>query len=480
MPETIKVLYLAAEAEPYVKIGGLGDVAGSLPKALRNLSAQTTGGYTIDVRLVLPLHPVIRETGLKPLGMFGLRRGSSEITVEVFESSLHGMPVYFIKGEPIHASGSIYSADPTIDAEKYTFFSLAAIELPRLINWAPDLLHVNDWHTALALYGALTKRWEEGARPVASVITIHNLTYMGPDASDILASYGVRLAQTDLPDWARYLPLPLGLWASDAIVAVSPSYADEIANPEHGLGLENFFKNRRGSVHGILNGLDVESFDPSDDPALGVPYNAETIDQRKINKGVLQERLGYRREPETPLIAMVSRLDPQKGVDLALNALREIKKSTWQAVILGTGDPQLEAMAAKLQEELPDKVHVEIRYDSGLARQIYSGADLFLMPSRNEPCGLSQMIAMRYGCVPVVRATGGLKDTVKHFETGFVFEEASAYALAEVLQIALRLYHGKTVWRKIQLAGMEQDFSWSKSALQYAQLYRSLTSSKRI
>ncbi|CAG1013132.1 starch synthase [Anaerolineales bacterium] len=474
MSRTINILFLAAEAEPFIKVGGLGDVAGSLPRALRALS---TDELKLDVRLVLPHHPAVKTETLKPLGMFSLPRNGAEIQVEASETSLHGMPVYLIGGEPIRASGSVYSLNADLDAEKYAFFSFAALELTRHINWQPDVIHGNDWHTALSMYGSLTKRWEEGARHVASVITLHNLPFMGPDASVIIESYGLKLAQTDLPDWARVMPLPLGLWASDAIVAVSPTYGREILTPEYGCGLDEFLLSRGESVSGILNGLDTVSFDPAVDAALGANFSVDSLDKRPVNKRLLQERLGLPRDPETPLLAVVSRMDVQKGIDMVFAALKMMKKSKWQAVILGTGDPKLEAAAMKLQETLPDRVKVETRYDAGLARQIYAGSDVFLMPSRYEPCGLSQMIAMRYGCVPVVRAAGGLNDTVTHGVTGFVFEKAHHMSLSAAIKSALKVYVDRNQWREIQRAGMAQDFSWENSAKKYLELYQSLLKS---
>ncbi len=471
MPKTINVLFLAAEAEPFVKVGGLGDVAGSLPRALRALS---NDDIKLDVRLVLPYHPVVKTDNLKPLGMFSMKRGDSEVQVEAFETSLNGMPVYLINGEPIRANGSVYSSDSKLDAEKYTFFSLAALELTRQINWLPDVVHGNDWHTALSLYGSLTKRWEEGARHVASVITLHNLPYMGPDVGAILESYDVKLAQTDLPDWARVMPLPLGLWASDAIVAVSPTYAKEILTPEYGCGLDEFLQTRRETLRGIVNGLDTDSFNPMDDSALGVNFDIELLEKRKANKTFLQERLGLPRESETPLLAIVSRMDVQKGIDLAFTALKNMKKMNWQAVILGTGDPKLEQAAMKLQALYPERLKVETRYDAGLARQIYAGADMLLMPSRYEPCGLSQMIAMRYGCVPVVRAAGGLNDTVRHGVTGFVFEKKHHMSLVAAINSAMKIFSNREKWQAIQRAGMAQDFSWENSAKQYLELYQSI------
>ncbi len=471
MPKTINVLFLAAEAEPFIKVGGLGDVAGSLPRSLRALS---NDDVILDVRLVLPYHPAVKADGLKPLGMFSLSRDGSDVQVETFETTLNGMPVYLINGEPIRANGSVYSLDSKLDAEKYTFFSLAALELPRQINWLPDIIHGNDWHTALSLYGSLAKRWEEGARKVAALITLHNLPFMGPDVSAILESYGVKLAQTDLPDWARVMPLPLGLWASDAIVAVSPTYGKEILTPEYGCGLDDFLQIRRETVHGIVNGLDTDSFNPADDSALGVNYDFDTLEKRAGNKALLQERLGFAKESETPLFAIVSRMDIQKGVDLAFAALKSMKKLNWQAVILGTGDPKLEEAALKLQALFPDRIKVETRYDAGLARQIYAGADMLLMPSRYEPCGLSQMIAMRYGCVPVVRAAGGLNDTVRNNITGFVFEKIHHLSLVGAIKAAMKVFSDPKKWQSIQRSGMAQDFSWENSANRYLEIYQSI------
>lgn len=471
MPQTINVLFLAAEADPFVKVGGLGDVAGVLPRELRALSNED---IKIDVRLVLPYHPVVKAEGLRTLGMFSIPRGESEVSVEAFEANMNGTPVYFIGGEPIRANGSVYSLNARLDAEKYTFFSLAALQLPNIINWAPDIIHANDWHTALSVYGSLTKRWEEGARHVAGLITVHNLPFMGPDISDILESYGVKLAQTDLPEWARVMPMPLGLWASDAIVAVSPTYANEILTPEYGCGLNDFLQLRRETMSGVLNGLDMASYDPMSDSALGVNFDSESLEKRAANKALLQERLGLERDPEIPLLAMVSRMDPQKGVDIALAALKNMRRTKYQAVILGTGTPELEEAAQKLQALHPDRVKVETRFDAGLARQIYAGSDMLLMPSRYEPCGLSQMIAMRYGCVPVVRAAGGLNDTVQNKVTGFVFKNADAKSLGAAMRAAIKVYSDKPAWQSIQRAGMVQNFSWKTSAQKYLELYQTL------
>ena len=476
MSQTINILFLAAEAEPFVKVGGLGDVAGSLPRFVRNLS---NNELKYDVRVALPQHAVIKAEALKPAGIYSIPRGSSEVAVEVFESALDGIPIYFINGEPIRASGSVYSSNNKLDAEKYVFFSLAALELPNQLDWKPDIIHCNDWHTALAAYGNLVKRWEDQKRRIASVVTIHNLPFLGPDVKEILEAYGVPLANTDLPDWARVLPMPLGLWASDAIVAVSPTYAKEILHEEFGSGLQDFFRNRTETLRGILNGLDTASFDPQTDSVISAPFNAETLSLRPKNKSALQERLGLPVNAEVPLLGMVSRMDPQKGVDIALKGLRMMKKQNWQFVLLGAGDPKLEALAKKLQEDMPDRVRVETRYDAKLARQIYAGSDIFLMPSRYEPCGISQMIAMRYGSVPLVRAVGGLHDTVTDAETGFVFVEAKIKSFNDTLRRALSLLPNRSNWENLQKAGMALEYGWQASAQKYGELYEKLVDESR-
>jgi starch synthase len=474
MTKTIKVLFLASEAEPFVKIGGLADVAGSLPLALRALP----GDPRLDVRLALPLHRAIRAnvSNLIPGAEFPILRNGATIPAQVFEGELEGMPVYFIAGGPISEAATVYSSDPTFDREKYTFFSLAALEMTRYLGWQPDILHANDWHTALSLYALRARRSDLFFAPIRSVMTLHNLPYMGGDGSEQLAAYGLSpLEDEALPRWAHTQPLPLGLWAADALVAVSPTYAQEILTPEFGCWLQNFLQSRQAAFSGILNGLDTASWDPLTDPALVANFDALSLDSRCANKTALQERLGLHNDPDLPLLAMVGRIDPQKGVDILLDALRQVVDLPWQMVILGKGDASLEDGARRLEADFPGRVRAVIAYDAPLGRLIYAGADIFLMPSRYEPCGLAQMIAMRYGCVPVVRATGGLKDTVEEGRTGFRFEEATPEALIEAIRRALAVCPEQEKWRKLQRNGMEQDFSWTKSARQYLAVYQSLT-----
>ena len=345
--------------------------------------------------------------------------------MEAFEGMLDGMPVYFLNGDPIRAGGSVYSSNNKLDGEKYTFFSLAALELPRQINWNPDVIHATTgtlrWLRTATSSNAGTKKGR-----IASIVTIHNLPFMGPDVSEILESYGLPLANYRSPDWARVMPMPLGLWASDAIVAVSPTYANEILHEEFGCGLQDFFRNRTDSSTGILNGMDTASFDPQTDPILASQLQRRRFVGAPTEQSRPAGKTGLARAGGCPPAwnghthgrAERHRHCPQ-GFEDARQAEVAIGASGRRAI------RNWKSRRKNLQEELPDRVRVETRYDAKLARQIYAGSDIFLMPSRYEPCGISQMIAMRYGCVPLVRAVGGLHDTVTDSETGFVFVEES-------------------------------------------------------
>lgn len=479
MGATIRVLFLAAEAEPFVKIGGLGDVAGALPRALQELPVTVRGDVQAEVRLVLPFHASIRANAatLHPVADFLIYRRGGSVRAQVYTIERNGLTVYFIAGDVISMSPAVYSANPTVDQEKYTLFSLAAVEMTRYLEWRPHILHANDWHTALALYAVRSRRTTASFGRLKTILTVHNLPYMGGDSRAVLTAYGLTpLDDATMPEWARTYPLPLGLWAADAIVPVSPSYAREILTPAFGCGLETFLQTRASNITGILNGLDYHLWNPETDPALIRNYTADSLDLRPENKLALQQQLDLPTNLRLPLFGMVSRLDQQKGVDLVIEALRKLPDRSWQAVFLGTGDPVLENALRALQEEFPNNVRAILRYDAVLSHRIYAGADLFLMPSRYEPCGLAQMIAMRYGCVPVVHATGGLKDTVQEGKNGFLFTEPSVEALLEAIQRAIAVYTHPTRWRRFQRDGMAQEFSWEKSAAQYFRLYQSLAS----
>ena len=456
-------------------------MAGSLPLALRSLPLEATWGMKLDVRLLLPMHRAIRIESL-PFCMvagFPVNRQGGNLQAQLFETSMAGMPVYFINGDPIARADSVYSPDPARDREKYAFFSLAALEMARSMEWKPDIIHANDWHTALAVYALRTRQAVPAPGHLSSVLTLHNLPYMGGDATDVLEAYGLRPADDDsLPSWARTQALPLGLWAADAVVPVSPTYGREILSPVFGCGLDDFLRSRSDCIFGILNGLDLVAWNPETDDKLAANFSVNTLSRRAANKAALQRRLGLNEESRIPILAMIGRIDPQKGVDITLDTLRQMTEQAWQFVILGSSDPALENAARNLQAEYPERVRAVIGYDSPLSRLIYGGADMFLMPSRYEPCGLAQMIAMHYGCVPVVHATGGLKDTVQVGKTGFLFETANSGSMQEGLLQALSVYADPEQWEPYQRNGMQEDFSWPRFAAQYADIYLSLMDSR--
>jgi starch synthase len=472
MSKPLKVLFLASEADPYMKVGGLGDVAGSLPIALRALP-----GEELDVRLVIPFHKGIQadQLSLQRETVFTLsRQGGVEVPVQVFRTELHGMPVYLISGAPI--SGKPYES-AGVDGEKYIYFSLAALELCKRIDWRPDIVHANDWHTAASLYGVKLRQDDPFWRGVKTVFTVHNLGYMGAEAEDALLAYGLPPLDEPLyPMWACRQPMPIGLWASDSIVAVSPSYAQEIQTPEYGYGLDPFLRSRRKRITGIVNGIDTTLWDPVKDETLAVNFGEQTLALRTGNKAALQTQFNLERDPSVPLMAMVTRMDQQKGVDITLKTLRLITDEPWQVILLGTGNSDLENAARRLEADFPSRVCAALRFDAKLSRQLYGGADMFLMPSRYEPCGLAQMIAMRYGAVPVARATGGLRDTIAESRTGFLFTDASSNVMAAALRRAMQAFQNRAKWQEMQVNAMREDFSWQKSAEQYASLYQKLTS----
>ena len=490
-PSTINILFMASEADPLIKVGGLGDVAGSLPRALRTVgSSSDLLPAQLDVRLVIPFHPGIDRDQYPShqVAEYIVSSVDEDILVKAFALELDGLPVYLIEGAPIEQETGVYSANLEADGYKYVFFSLAALNLARKLDWKPAILHANDWHTSAAIYSlALNRSTDPFFRQTASVLTIHNLPYLGSMTSSALDAFELPPAEnTSLPVWAGHMALPLGLLTADRIVAVSPGYAKEILTPEFGSGLQTFLRAHSKKITGILNGLDTRKWDPSTDLELAVNYSPANLPARSANKSFLQEELGLDDSPHIPLLAMVTRMDPQKGVDLAVDALRLIFQSSStdgtiiQVVFLGTGNPVLEQSVRLLEQDYPDHVRAQITYNDKLSRQIYAGADALLMPSRYEPCGLSQMIAMHYGCVPIARATGGLSDTIhdptsSDQSTGFLFKPATPQALADAIQRALTAYtNDPRDWQAMQIRGMQQDFSWDRSALEYLKQYKIL------
>jgi starch synthase len=498
-PKPLRVLFLASEADPFVKVGGLGDVAGSLPRAIHKLNRpriddagdQTDADQTtVDIRVVLPYHGAAAALSgdLRPVVAFNVPIPDGQIPAVAYDQEMEGVPVYLISGEPIHPDKPVYTGDPIIDGNKYIFFSLAALELARALGWQPHLLHANEWHTAPAIYALSLRADDRFFSNTSTLLGIHNLPYLGSGTGQVLTAYGLPPARAStLPEWAQHLPLPLGLLTADHLVTVSPTYAQEILTPEFGSGLSEFLQERADSISGILNGIDIDQWNPQTDPQLAAKYSLHDLESRRMNKRTLQEELGLPTDPDIPLLGMVTRMDDQKGVDLALDALRQVDqpeedRRSWQAVILGTGIPALEEAARRMQNDYPDQARAVIKFDEALSRRIYAGADAFLIPSRYEPCGLTQMIAMRYGCVPIARATGGIICSIRHYSdqkgSGFLFSDPTPEALSGTIRTALQLFRDQKAWQKLQREGMRQDFSWERSARAYLSLYRSLASSR--
>lgn len=494
-PQPLRVLFLVSEADPFIKVGGLGDVGGSLPRAINRLnqiplsSTQDRGDTNhqlVDIRVVLPFHGAIAAAAprLRPVVSFSVPQRDGVLPALAYDLDMEGVPVYLVSGDPISTAQPVYTGDPVIDGNKYTFFSMAALELVKALGWQPHLIHANDWHTAPAVYVTTIRSRGGSADQPATLMGIHNLPYLGSGTSTSLAAYGIQPAiGSPIPEWAQHLPLPLGLLSADHVVTVSPGYATEILTPEFGAGLDKFLQERASSISGILNGFDENIWDPQTDPHLAVNYSHLNLDRRAANKRALQVELGLVPDPNISLLSMVTRLESQKGVDLALQALRQLDISTepWQAVILGTGSPSLEEAVRGMQVEFPDRLRAVFAFDEPLSRRIFAGSDAILLPSRYEPCGLTQMIAMRYGCIPIARAVGGLKDTIRPYGsnngTGLLFIDPTPEALSGTIRQALALYTNRKAWRDLQIEGMIQDFSWDRSALQYLSLYRSIVAS---
>jgi len=485
--EEIRVLYLSAEAEPFARVGGLGDVAGALPKALRRLGQSHEYSRRLDVRLVLPYYGSIKKSDLpvKLVAVYDVPTKKGPVSARVFETLYEDLPVYLIDGDPIHPDEPIYTENFKTDAEKFIFFSLASLQLPREINWHVDLIHANDWHSAAAIHQLKRIRKKDAFyAEVKGVISIHNLPFMGEGARDALHLYQVSAARNPLmPPWSRLLPLPMGIDAADWILTVSPHYAREILTPAFGCDLQDYLKTKLDHLSGILNGLDTDLWNPASDRWISSNYTLESLTKKAGNKTALQAELDLPVDPQIPLLAFVGRMEMQKGADLLLKALSSLSARGWQAVILGTGKKDLEDEAARLQAKFPDQVRAVMRFDTPLSHRIYAGADMLLMPSRYEPCGLAQMIAMRYGCIPIASATGGLVDSIiNHTKTvtgtGFLFDLDLTNGLQKTIRQAFTAFSNPVKWREIQIKAMTQDHSWQYSALEYALLYERLTDRK--
>jgi len=471
----LRILYLAAEAVPFAKVGGLADVAGSLPRAIRAL------GH--DVRLMMPRYGTIRsdQFHLEKIGEpFPIPIGPEEEYVHLIGSTLDGgVPVYLIWNDLYFSSRDrVYGFED--DAQRFAVFGRASLAALHLLNWKPDVIHANDWHTGLVPTWLNTAgRREPFYRDIATLFTIHNLAYQGIAGRLILTFVQMEyvkhlpVEQPGVVNW-----MAQGIAHADVINTVSPHYALEILTPEMGMRLDPLLRTREKRLFGVLNGLDYERWNPATDPSIPHRFDVETLDRRAANKTALQQQARLPVRPDVPLVSMVSRLDEVKGMGLIEPVLEWLLGEEAQFILLGTGQPEYHEIFERLQARFPDRMRAFLKFDDVLARRIYAGADLFLMPSKVEPCGLGQMIAMRYGCVPVVRATGGLADTVTDYTakrrggTGFTFADHTPEACSRALERALKVYHNKRVWRRLQQRGMASDFSWSASAQEYVKLYR--------
>jgi starch synthase len=476
-PPLLRVLFISAEVAPYAKVGGLADVAGSLPKALRAL------GH--DVRIIMPRYGCLNPArhGLQPvLGELSVPLPGGQEPAGLWVTSLGGgVPVYALESERYFAREAIYEYED--DGERFLFFCLATLQAIKELGWQPDIVHCNDWHTGIIPSLLHTIRQDDPFyATTATVFSIHNLAYQGVFNRRLLAMAGLEdeLPRPEMGERPGLINLvSRGILHADVISTVSPTYAQEILTPEYGAGLDAALRDRSERLFGILNGLDTDEFNPASDPHLVVSYDVQSLERKVENKLALQQESGLVEDPSRPLVGIVSRLADQKGFDL-LEPIVEplLDEAGLQMVLLGTGDKHYHSLFRRVAEEHPGQAAITLGFDLGLAQRIYAGADLFLMPSRYEPCGLGQMIAMRYGTVPVVRRTGGLTDTVADYQpesgegNGFVFERYNPYACFAALVRAVEAFRRPGEWRLLQRRGMEADFSWAASARKYVDLYR--------
>jgi starch synthase len=475
-----KILFVTSEAHPLIKTGGLADVSGSLPKALAELGE--------DARIIMPNYQAIKTTEeVRYLSTVYV----NNYAVNILETRLPGTgvivwlvdsPEFFnVPGNPYHDEHGNPWAN---SAERFAIFCRVTVEVAMnrsYLDWKPDIVHCNDWQSGLV--PALLSL--EYSRP-ATVFTIHNMAYQGlfPSTTYLSLNLPGQLWNPEGIEFHSMLSfLKGGLIYSDRITTVSPTYAKEIQTAEFGYGLEGLLSHRKDFLSGIINGIDTDQWNPETDTNISQTFNRLTLYKKLLNKTALQQQLSLPVDKNIPIFGLISRLIEQKGIDLILECLPEMLTHPLQFVLLGSGSKSFEQRLYNFAEDYPDKISITIGYDESLAHLIEAGADIFLMPSRFEPCGLNQIYSQRYGTIPVVRKTGGLADTVvdtlsetlnDNTATGLVFNEASPGALMEVIKRALILYSHPKTWKRLQTNGMRKDFSWSKSAKQYMTLYNHL------
>lgn len=468
----MKVCFIAAEAAPFVKVGGLGDVIGSLPKALRELG--------VDARVILPLYSSIdRERfGLKYKAYQFVDLGWRHSYCGIFETEVDGVPCYFVDNEQYFNRDSIYGqAD---DGERFAFFSKAALEILPALDFKPDVVNVNDWHTALSVIylDVLKSREAEFYKDMKSVLSIHNIEFQGRfNPYEMGNLFGLENKYFDALIYNGDVNLLKGaIQLADRVNTVSETYAREILDPYFSYGLDKILTVEQGKLRGILNGIDVDKFNPKTDPMIPVNYDLKTFEDKVQNKLAFQKEMDLEVNADIPLIGMVTRLTQQKGIDLILQASEEILKTGAQLVILGTGDAHYESALRSLEHYRHDRVRSILLFSNEMSAKIYAASDLFLMPSKTEPCGLSQLISMRYGTVPVVHRVGGLRDTVIPFTgvegNGFTFESFQAGDMMDAIYRAVTcFYQSPDEWKQIIKNNLQKDVSWEQSAKKYLDLY---------
>lgn len=479
----LNVLFAASECVPFIKTGGLADVIGSLPKELHGLG--------LDVRVILPKYKWIDMERYGPFELVveltikvGWRNQYCGVQKVVYE----GITYYFIDNEFYFGRDGIYGLHD--DAERFAFFNKAVLAVLPRIGFCPNVLHLHDWQTGMM---SLLLKAQYSHDPfytqMKTVFTIHNLQYQGVFPKSVLSDLFDLSSAYFHPQGVEFYNnvnyLKAGLVYSGAITTVSETYANEIQVPFYGEELDGLLQSRSSDLYGIVNGIDYDTYNPDGDPHIYKFYSEKRLRNKVDNKLRLQRQLGLPEDRKVPMIAMITRLTNQKGLDLVERVLTDIVAQDVQFVLLGTGDRKYEEMFAQAAWHFPDRVSANILFDNTLAHRIYAAADLFLMPSRFEPCGLSQLIAMRYGCLPIVRETGGLKDTVIPYneETktgyGFSFTNYNAHDMLYTINRALEFYRNKPIWNQLRKSAMKQDFSWHNSAKRYLELYKKLLTPAR-
>ena len=460
-------MFAAAEAAPYAKVGGLADVAGSLPQALAALGHQVT--------LYLPLHGTIdrARSGIPSDGpVRSVPYGASSVRVSYPAITRDGVRIVFVDSARRLSRDKVYGAPD--DNKRYAFFCRAVYEDVREAR--PDVVHAHDWHAALLV--PLVRRARSLAR-TATVFTIHNLAYQGRTSAEVLKLIGLPRARLAIEDPNECNPMARAIATADLVSTVSQRYAKEILTPAFGERLEGLLATRRDRLMGIVNGIDTIAFDPARDPHIAARYSAADPSGKATDKAALQTEGGLRGDPRAPLFGVVGRLVEQKGIDLLTAAAPHLLGAGGQLVVLGSGDPSYEAKWKELASRNAGRLWLRLGFDAALAQRIYAGSDLFLMPSRFEPCGLGQLISFRYGTIPVVHAVGGLAETVRDIDAhpddgnGFAFKRYAAEPFIEAIDRALARYRsGGEGWRALVLRAMREDHSWDASARRYVDLYR--------